>query len=272
MQPTLSNLCDCCCSAGDFQNAINQLQNESLALQQATKMAELVTSSVDGFKLMMAEKMRVELEMRRKCSVPRLRWIKAINRVLVQNYCEIVRARLDRMAADEALRLEEAEALQGKTAKKQRPKVLRRSIDNSQLSHLPSLKGPGGPAEGLSVGLASVSSDAHKSHLPALLSPTAIASSGMTQSERRRPRASSNLGDKEKKTALTRKSFGQEHYPQYSRSERVADTAAPDPAAHQAAGPPSLIKSYNSISQKVLQPLSVPAGTGESRSIRIVNK
>eukprot|EP01034_Spumella_vulgaris_P021881 gene21881-27956_t len=259
-------------------------------------MAELATTSVDGFKLMLAEKMRLEIEMRRRCTVPRLRWIKAINRVLVQNYCALVRVRLDRMAADELATRLELEAATGinKAGKKQRPKILRKSIDNSQLNKLPTLKSALSAADGLLVSIPS--RDAASGALP-VLSPSAAAGSGggggggggltpmaaaAADRERRRARVTSTNGAKSERVPMTRKSFGNEHYPQYSSaSHRVADQPSGGhiPTGEDGApiSPPSLIKSYNSISQKVLQPL-VPlvsperGGESGSRSIRIFNK
>lgn len=74
--------------------AMKKLNGETLALQQATRMAELVTSSVDGFKLMMAEKMRLEAEMKATFSDARMRWVRAINRVMIQNYVAHLHERL----------------------------------------------------------------------------------------------------------------------------------------------------------------------------------
>jgi hypothetical protein len=49
---------------------------------------------------MLAEKSKMENQMKGKYSLPRLRWIKAIKRVLVQNYVEKVRKRLGMESED----------------------------------------------------------------------------------------------------------------------------------------------------------------------------
>lgn len=90
----LINLFTCFSRSKDFQSALNKLQNESLALKRATKLAELATSSVDGFKNMLQEKLKIENELKKSYSKARLRWIRAINRVLIQNYVERVKIRL----------------------------------------------------------------------------------------------------------------------------------------------------------------------------------
>lgn len=73
---------------------LTSLKAESAELRNATRLAQLATSSIDGFKLMLAEKLKIENQMKGKYSVPRLRWIKAIKRVLIQNYANKVRKRL----------------------------------------------------------------------------------------------------------------------------------------------------------------------------------
>eukprot|EP00599_Poterioochromonas_sp_BG-1_P009676 CAMPEP_0173136304 /NCGR_PEP_ID=MMETSP1105-20130129/2407_1 /TAXON_ID=2985 /ORGANISM="Ochromonas sp., Strain BG-1" /LENGTH=405 /DNA_ID=CAMNT_0014048467 /DNA_START=21 /DNA_END=1238 /DNA_ORIENTATION=- len=110
-------------TTNEIQAALDQLEAENAKLKLATYLAELGTSSVDGFKLMLAEKMRLENEMKQKFSVPRLRWIKAINRVLAQNYVEKVRVRL----AQEVIAPKETPPPAGR----RKPKVFRHSMDNN---------------------------------------------------------------------------------------------------------------------------------------------
>ncbi len=80
--------------SADITLTLNRLKCEEQALKSATKLAELATSSVDGFKLVMEEKIRLERELRARYSPARWRWIRAINRVLVQNFAKIVRKRV----------------------------------------------------------------------------------------------------------------------------------------------------------------------------------
>lgn len=138
-----------------------------MELKKATKLAELATSSVDGFKLMLQEKLRLENEMKKKYSAARLRWVKAINRIMVQNYVKNVKIRLlstpyayyvkDEEECvenqdNESICLEEdtpstkVEEKKNLPPKKTRPRLIRRSIDNSHFmpknlsnSSLPSL-------------------------------------------------------------------------------------------------------------------------------------
>jgi hypothetical protein len=80
--------------SSDIKHTLNLLKLESNALKSATKLAELSLSSVDNFKLMLAEKLRRDIELRATLSPARLNWIRAINCVLIQNFVEKVRGRL----------------------------------------------------------------------------------------------------------------------------------------------------------------------------------
>jgi hypothetical protein len=113
---------------------------ESKALQNATRLAELATNASANFKAMIEEKRRIDAEMK-KLSPARLRWIKAINRVLIANYIENVKNRLlnssfadwfraaqEKMEAEEEAEREAAEAAE-KAARIERESLARqRSI------------------------------------------------------------------------------------------------------------------------------------------------
>jgi len=118
---------------------------------EATRLAELLASSSDAFKVMLEEQRR-RSDVLKAMSKYRLLWIKAIDRVLRQNFIEKVKSRLFKSsiadwfhtilepdafalakieAARESLLKEEAAAVT-KSLKKQ----LRRSLDNSELPGL----------------------------------------------------------------------------------------------------------------------------------------
>jgi hypothetical protein len=136
--------------SADINSALKNLKTEELALKSATRLAELATTSVDGFKLMLAEKMRLEQEMRSRYSAARLRWIRAINRVLIQNYVQKVRGRLISlgMMTDEGDITGQGTLSQIQTqthaihshippihhSRRTRNKTIRRTIDNSMLA------------------------------------------------------------------------------------------------------------------------------------------
>uniref|UniRef100_A0A7S3GZZ0 Uncharacterized protein n=1 Tax=Spumella elongata TaxID=89044 RepID=A0A7S3GZZ0_9STRA len=162
-------------SASEISRAQHKMQAENAALRNATRLAELTASATENFKLMMEEKRRIAAEMR-TFSKARLRWIKAINRVLIQNYIAAVTRRLlnssfadwynaivEKVAAEAAAEAEAAEmaekaaALERESIARQRSilqanvssksgrmgggdraknKVARRSLDNSQLPSL----------------------------------------------------------------------------------------------------------------------------------------
>lgn len=116
---------------------MRNLQKEGAELKRATRLAELATSSVDGFKAMILEKKRIEREMK-KFSVARLRWIRAINRVLAMNYARIVRARVIEMGIYKPAEDEEEHPLFIRTPTPrvytpEASKYMRRTIDNSMM-------------------------------------------------------------------------------------------------------------------------------------------
>lgn len=73
---------------------MSELRSDTFHLQQATNFAEMTTSSVDGFRHALADK----LLLKNQYPLPRLRWIRAINRVMLQNYVAKVKARLEAVA------------------------------------------------------------------------------------------------------------------------------------------------------------------------------
>jgi hypothetical protein len=163
------------CSASEISRAQHKLQSESAALKNATRLAELATSATENFKAMMEEQRRIAQEMR-AMSKPRLRWIKAIRRVMTLNYIANAKKRLlnssfaewfmilmAKAAAEEAAEAEaraaeekaaaaERESLarqrsilaanasskssRSNAADRSKNKVARRSLDNSQLPSL----------------------------------------------------------------------------------------------------------------------------------------
>jgi len=182
-------------SASEISRAQFKLQAENTALRNATRLAELTASATENFKAMMEEKRRIAMEMR-AYSKARLRWIKAINRILIQNYIAAVTRRLlnssfadwynaivEKVAAEEAAEAEaaaaaeKAAALERESIARQRSilqanvsskssrnnggdraknKVARRSLDNSQLGQ------PGMLPALNNIDLSSVSSDSAK--------------------------------------------------------------------------------------------------------------
>lgn len=266
-------------TASEFQAKMNELKSESNALAQATHFAELATSSVDGFKLMLAEKMRLELEMKRKYSVPRLRWINAINRILVQNYVAKVKIRLDTLAQEARYR-EEIAAANAEGKSKKAKKLLRKSVDNSDLSRLPSIKLTQPDMEGLNMGLSDTEGEgtSTRQRLPKVSQMTVIA-------ERRRQRAAAGeskslrvsgssekvgvegISSKSNRGPVTRRSFGggAEMYPNLADPSQFAPGGLEEPNDT----PPSLIKSYHATSSKMLTPLNSNASEKNS-SLRLV--
>lgn len=242
--------------AQDIDSALNSFKASAEELRRATRYAELATSSVDGFKLMMAEKLAFESEMKKKFSVPRLRWIRAINRVLIQNYCALVRIRLDELeektkAAMQAMTVETASP----SGKGTRPKILRRSIDNSLLK--------------------SASEDKHGSSLPSIQkttslgSPTSLASASgdgtlpaLLETSSRRIRKGTGASGKSASSRVTRRSLNQDLLNKYVPEQGGGTELFPSPensskVHNHSASVPSLIQSYATSSQKVLQPVSL---------------
>mmetsp|Transcript_2110 Transcript_2110/g.5000 ORF Transcript_2110/g.5000 Transcript_2110/m.5000 type:complete len:454 (+) Transcript_2110:95-1456(+) len=80
-------------SGAEVLRAQHVLNAEREQLQHAMRLAELSSMASDNFKLMIEEKRKLAKAM--KCLSPaRLRWIKAINQVLIRNYIEAVKTRL----------------------------------------------------------------------------------------------------------------------------------------------------------------------------------
>lgn len=90
-------------------------------------MALLSTSSVDGFRMTLAQRMKWA-----SYSPARLRWVRAIHRVIVQLYVEKVKNRLDEIEAkrEEARRIRRLQ----RESRPKRPRILRKSVDNSSLA------------------------------------------------------------------------------------------------------------------------------------------
>jgi len=78
-------------SATDILRAQHLLNTEREKLVHALHLAELLSTAADNFTLIVNAKRRLEKAM---LSKPRLRWIKAINQVLVLKYVEKARARV----------------------------------------------------------------------------------------------------------------------------------------------------------------------------------
>lgn len=222
---------------------MNQLEVESLELKRATRYAELATSSVDGFKLMLAEKMKIESEMKKKFSVARLRWIKAINRVLVQNYVEKVRIRLGYPSSGGSV------SAGSVVNERNRPgKIFRRSIDNSLLenltptkspSSLPSINKPSPLSMAGTPVLNTTSSLPVLSPTNNLSQATANEHSSLEKRKRRMNREGSRL--------LTRKSH-----------ESLPSPEKLSLASYSNDSVPSLKESYSSVSNRLVPEVSVP--------------
>jgi hypothetical protein len=224
----------------DILAALGQYQDEAVALRRATRAAELATSSVDGFKLILAERKKWKL-----LAPARLRWIKAINRVLIQQYVEKVRIRVDALYSKPiSIENDDDDVIYGRKLVKpvvpppRRPRILRRSVDNSSCAisakgslpaiteHFPSNKGI----------QKSSSRDPQDTTLPAInLSP---ASQGQSQAFNGSPYK--HRARSQEYTAITiRRSFD--------------GTSIYSPIEGNV---PSLLQSYNRMSAKLVPPLS----------------
>jgi len=320
-------------SASEMKKAMHELHAETMRLQQATKMCELVTSSVDGFKLMLAEKMRLEREMKAMYSEARLRWITAINRVLVQNFIAKVHDRLMNSKVRDwyiqmMAKVEEYERRQALEAQQEentfaesaeydefdnssigeltsasrvspaRSKMLRRSLDNSQLVRrksgggsimLPQLSPTALAAA--SGGGAHYNSQSSKNSFAKPILPTLQTSSlripggGSNDSvmeRRRRARA----GKGQHKTSPTakqraknlRRSFTDGvgvSIPRIISKERSGSIDStdgqfgfPSALAEAPRTPPTLLKSYSENVPKLLEPVSLTAFGDITRSAK----
>jgi hypothetical protein len=234
--------------------ALTSLRSSAEELKQATKYAELATSSVDGFKLILAEKIKLKNEMKKRFSVARLRWVKAINRVLVQNYCEKVRKRLSELEDQKRALFKidtNPEAALG--GSKRKPKILRKSIDNSMLAentkgddlHLPSI-------------MKTVSNDGSPTHFPRHQTSTLPAVLNSPQKT-----VQKNVSNESR---LARRSLNQDallikYLPDSSfrpKSTNIAQSPSNSTKVYyNSSSVPTLLQSYSHNSQKVLPPLSL---------------
>lgn len=250
-------------SAQDIDSALNSFQASADELRRATRYAELATSSADGFKLMLAEKLAFESEMKKKYSVPRLRWIRAINRVLIQNYCALVRIRLDELEQKAKATMQAVIEASPSTKTGTRPKILRRSIDNSLLlksasenqhgSSLPSIQKTSSLSSPTYGGIPSLASASGDGTLPALF-----------ETSSRRMRKGTGASGKNANSRVTRRSLNQDLLNKYVPEQGGGTELYPSPEncsskVHISSSVPSLIQSYATSSQKVLQPVSLSA-------------
>lgn len=211
------------------------------------------------------------MEQRRKWATfttARLRWVKAINRVLVQNYVAQVTKRLEVLALLQAQRLVLAAEEGGKKTKSRRPKILRRSIDNS------SLPTNALPAIGNTPQLVRSPSKANMSTtLPVLsvntsspVSPTRQLSSSFSPTGSRRLTSSSG---KRSKAPSLRRSFQDETTFRNMVSNpdllRHGTSATSSPMALKSDSVPSLLGSYHEKATILLEPLTVQAAYGSVR-------
>ena len=91
-------------TSNEIRAKFHDLQLQEHSVHQATRFAEIIVASADGFQRALADRQL----MTTRYSVPRLRWIKAINLVLIQNMKAKFKARLDRMEQLEKERAKEA--------------------------------------------------------------------------------------------------------------------------------------------------------------------
>lgn len=106
---------------------MHNVQIETAQARQATHLASLAISSVDGFRIFLTHRLQWK-----NYSAARIRWIKAINRVLTQNYVEKVKARLEvleRRQRARELRRSAGDALPCTSKASKPPRILRRSFD-----------------------------------------------------------------------------------------------------------------------------------------------
>jgi len=246
----------------DIDSALNSFKASADELRRATRYAELATSSVDGFKLMMAEKLAFESEMKKKYSVPRLRWIRAINCVLIQNYCALVRIRLDELEQKAKAAMQAAVIDDAPAAKGTRPKILRRSIDNSLLKSASEDKN--GSSLPCIQKTSSLGSPTHGSILPSLASASGEgALPALLETSSRRMRKGGGTSGKNANNRVTRHSLNQDllnkYVPEHGGSTELFPSPESSSKVHNSSSVPSLIQSYATSSQKMLQPVSLSA-------------
>eukprot|EP00981_Chlorochromonas_danica_P004798 scaffold967_cov173-Ochromonas_danica.AAC.9 len=106
---------------------MHNVQVEAAQARQATHLASLAISSVDGFRVFLAHRLQWK-----NYSPARILWIKAINRVLSQNYVAKVRARLEVLERRQKAREQRrsaGDALPCANKASKPPRILRRSFD-----------------------------------------------------------------------------------------------------------------------------------------------
>lgn len=175
-------------TTSEFNTMLTNFKRESLALQEHNQFAESALTSEDAVKNLLADRMKKELEMKRQCSAVRLRWISAINRVLVQNYIAKVKQILAAYEAKHGPLFTPVTVVRAKLTR-------RTTLDNSKLNNnfsLPSINTqlpytPGGTSAGNTP-----------TSLPAISSKA-----GPQEANRQRRRSMSKSTD----TKVTRRSF-----------------------------------------------------------------
>lgn len=259
-------------SSKEISSALSSLKTSAEELKRATRYAELATSSVDGFKLMLAEKMKLEADMKKLFSVARLRWIKAINRVLIQNYCNKVRERLGIYPA-EATEEKKEEVVSFGGSPRKRTRALRKSIDNSDFSKLSEDNNGRLPAIAHTSNGESVNSSG--------INRTASLDQSLPSLSQKRRRTRLNNGNETRNavgesnsTRITRRSLNQDVLMQKYLPDLNSHNITPAPSStslstmasdseklriHKDQSVPSLLQSYHAMSQKQLQPVATTA-------------
>lgn len=113
---------------------LRSIQSDALEIRQATQLAVLSTSSIDGFRMTIAQRMKWM-----DYSPARLRWVRAIHRVVVLNYVSKVRERIEEIETLQAARKRAARLnVRGKSSNHDaneknkddipRPRILRKSV------------------------------------------------------------------------------------------------------------------------------------------------
>lgn len=121
-------------SMDDFKKALTKLQTDTMALNQACdsagKLAGLAQSSVSGFQKMIANRNF----MLANCSEAKLRWKKAVRRVMINNYVKAVRSRLSK-----GLELNIENHPINEENKNTLSPLLNKSVPKNKREHLPAL-------------------------------------------------------------------------------------------------------------------------------------
>jgi hypothetical protein len=243
-------------SAIEIKSSFSLLEAETAELKRATRLAELATSSVDGFKLMLAEKMRLENEMKKRYSIPRLQWIKAINRVLIQNYVAKVRIRLG-MTTPPSEPVELKPILTQHDSKR---KIYRKSIDNSLLPSINKAHSNSSMLHHPSGG----NGDREGTTFPSLNNGNGGSNNNNqrdgTMIRRRRAGTDGQLHTRKTYTITDNKMMDKSlSKSSDSNSSSGAGYGSVSPSSVSAV--PSLVQSYQSYSQRILPQTSVPTLT-----------